>query len=70
MSAQKRIELTNARIAKGLTRPQLAELAGVTFEHIKSLEYGRVNPSIPLMFKLCKILDSTPEELFKDIVCA
>lgn len=67
---KKRTELTNARIAKGFSRPQLATLAGVTFEHIKSLEYGRVNPSIPLMYKICGILDSTPEHLFKDIVCA
>ncbi|PSK13597.1 XRE family transcriptional regulator [Brevibacillus sp. NRRL NRS-603] len=69
LATQKRPELTNARISKGLSRPQLAELVGVTFEHIKSLEYGRVNPSIPLMFKLCGVLESTPEQLFKDIVC-
>ncbi len=69
MGAQKRKELNDARIAKGLSRTELANLAGVTFEHIKSLEYGRVNPSTPLMFRLCKILDSTPEQLFKDIVC-
>ncbi|MDR0269592.1 helix-turn-helix transcriptional regulator [Paenibacillus sp.] len=70
MSAQKRKQLTDARIAKGLSRPDLAKLVGVSFEHIKRLEYGMVNPSTPLMFKICRVLDSTPDELFKDIVCA
>ncbi|MBN2980155.1 helix-turn-helix domain-containing protein [Cohnella algarum] len=68
MSAHKRTELIAARVAKGLSRPELATLVGVSFEHIKSLEYGRVNPSTPLMFKLCKELNSTPEQLFEDIV--
>nr|WP_026287427.1 helix-turn-helix transcriptional regulator [Gracilibacillus lacisalsi] len=63
------MNLITAREAKGYSRPELAKLAGVSFEHIKSLEYGRVNPSTSLMFKLCNILDRSPEELFKDIVC-
>jgi len=70
LDSQKRLELTNARIAKGFSRPDLAKQAGVTFEHIKKLEYGRVNPSISLMFKICDILESTPEKLFRDIVCS
>jgi transcriptional regulator with XRE-family HTH domain len=69
VSAQKRDNLIKAREAKGFSRPELAKLAGVTFEHIKSLEYGRVNPSTSLMFKLCSILEDSPEKLFKDIVC-
>jgi transcriptional regulator with XRE-family HTH domain len=69
VSAQNRVNLIKAREARGFSRPELAKLAGVTFEHIKSLEYGRVNPSTPLMFKLCNILEATPDELFKDIVC-
>lgn len=70
LGAQKRKQLTEARLAKGLSRPELAKLVDVTFEHIKRLEYGMVNPSIVLMFKICKVLESTPDELFKDIVCA
>jgi transcriptional regulator with XRE-family HTH domain len=68
LKAQKRQELIDARNSKYLSRPELAELAGVTFEHIKSLEYGRVKPSSGLMFKLCGILDRSPGDLFKDIV--
>jgi len=69
MSALKREQLKDLRIAKGLSRQQLADSVGVTFEHIKSLEYGRVNPSVPLMFRLCAALECTPEQIFKDIVC-
>ncbi|BFH16038.1 hypothetical protein J6TS7_55950 [Paenibacillus dendritiformis] len=67
MSTPKRIKLTNARIAKGLGRKQLAQILGISYEHIRSLEYGRVNPSIPLMFKICAELEDTPENLFDDI---
>ncbi|MCY8913168.1 helix-turn-helix domain-containing protein [Bacillus atrophaeus] len=70
MSALKREDLISARKAKGFSRPKLASLAGVSFEHIKSLEYGRVNPSIALMYRLCNILEASPEDLFKDIVCS
>lgn len=69
LTAQKRQALIESRQALRLTRTELATLVGVSFEHIKSLEYGRVNPSIHLMYKLCKELNSTPEELFKDIIC-
>lgn len=64
----KRQELIDARTSKCVSRPQLARLTGVTFEHIKKLEYGKVNPSVPLMYKLCVVLESTPEKLFKDLV--
>lgn len=66
MSAEKRQALSDARNQKKLTQSQLAELVGVTTEHVRSLEYGRVNPSLPLMFKLCQVLESTPDQLFKE----
>ncbi|TFE30806.1 helix-turn-helix transcriptional regulator [Cohnella luojiensis] len=70
MRGQKRDSLREARKAKGLTQLELAQLVGVTLEHIKSLEYGRVNPSTQLMFKICNALGSTPQNLFADVVCA
>lgn len=66
MSADKRQALTDARTQKKLTQAQLAELVGVTTEHVRSLEYGRVNPSLPLMFRLCQVLESSPDKLFKE----
>lgn len=65
--ANRRYTLIEARENKGFSRKELASLSGVTLEHIKSLEYGRVNPSTSLLFKLCKVLDSTPDEIFNDI---
>lgn len=56
------------RLDKGLSRPQFAEILGVSVEHIKSLEYGRVNPSTQLLFKISTELSKSPEELFPDIV--
>ena len=61
---KKRVALREARKAKGFTQAALAKELGVTIEHVKSLEYGRVNPSTPLMFKICKVLEKQPDELF------
>ncbi len=61
---RKRTLLINARTSKGFTRPQLASKVGCTFEHIKRLEYGLVNPSTPLMFRICSVLNAQPEDLF------
>lgn len=68
MPLNKRVELTQARTSKGLSRLELAQLAECGAEHIKSLEYGRVKPSTSLMFKICGILEASPSEVFKDIV--
>ncbi|PON02836.1 hypothetical protein BJH90_03675 [Bacillus halotolerans] len=67
MKTTRREKLIKARLDKGLTRPQLATQIGVSFEHIKSLEYGRVNPSTVILFRLCNALNQSPEELFNDI---
>lgn len=64
----KRLELQNSRKDKKYTRLQFAEKLGVSSEHIKSLEYGRVNPSLQLLFKISAELSKPPEELFPDIV--
>lgn len=64
----KRSELMNSRLEKGFTRNQFAEMLGVSAEHIKSLEYGRVNPSTHLLFRISSVLEKSPEELFPDIV--
>jgi DNA-binding XRE family transcriptional regulator len=68
MGKEKRLALTNAREKQKLTRGDLAVAVGCSAEHIKSLEYGRVNPSTSLMFKMCNVLKEKPETLFKDVV--
>ena len=64
----KRPLLQAAREELGLTRAQFAERLGVSQEHVKSLEYGRVNPSTKLLFKISAELSRPPEELFSDII--
>lgn len=63
----KRDQLKNARLDKKLSRFKLAVIVKCSEETIKSLEYGRVNPSAPLMFKICSVLEKRPEDLFPDI---
>lgn len=70
LEKQKRLKLKQAREEKGFTQSGLADAIGVSLDHVKSLEYGRVNPSISLMFKICSVLESSPEILFSDVVFA
>lgn len=64
MDIKKRENLKTKRLEKGLTQDQLSKIVGVSKEQIKSLEYGRVNPSFNLMIKICTALNSKVEELF------
>lgn len=63
----KRAALKGARQALGLTQIEAAESLGVHVEHVRSLEYGRVNPSLKLMFKICQLYKDSPERLFPDL---
>jgi putative transcriptional regulator len=62
--ARKRERLRDKRLEKGLTQAKLANKVGVSLEQIKSLEYGRVNPSFTLMQSICSVLNSRAEEIF------
>ncbi|MFA5880579.1 MAG: helix-turn-helix transcriptional regulator [Eubacteriales bacterium] len=64
----KRENLKKARLSLDLTQGQVAEKIGIHIDHVRSLEYGRVNPSSKLMFKICAFYKATPEALFRDIV--
>lgn len=63
----KRINLKKARIDRNLTQGELAIELGINVDHVRSLEYGRVNPSAVLLIKICNYFDKKPEELFPDI---
>ncbi|WP_199925707.1 helix-turn-helix transcriptional regulator [Paenibacillus bouchesdurhonensis] len=63
----KRAALKQARQTLGLTQIEAAESLGVHVEHVRSLEYGRVNPSLKLMFKICQLYKESPEILFPDL---
>jgi transcriptional regulator with XRE-family HTH domain len=48
------------RLEKNLTQKALAVLAGVTAPHIVQIEAGKTSPSIDLLAKLGKALDTEP----------
>lgn len=64
----KRTNLIKARIDAGFTQKSLAEEIDMTPEHIRSLEYGRVNPSLETLAKISKALKEKPEYLFEDVL--
>lgn len=56
--------LKDARVEKGLSQAQLAELVGVSRNTISSIETGQFNPTAKLALILCIALDKKFEELF------
>ena len=52
------------RTARGLTQQQLAEALGVSRQTVISIESGKYDPSLPLVFKLARYLDTTIEAVF------
>lgn len=53
-----------ARIERGLTQSQLADLAGVTRQTIGLIEAGGYNPTLNLCIQLAKVTGKTLDELF------
>ena len=53
------------RTAKNLTQKDLADKAGVSRQTINYLEQGKYLPSLPLAFKLAKLLGVSVENLFE-----
>lgn len=56
--------LKEARIEKGFSQQQLADLVGVSRNTISSIETGQFNPTAKLALILCIALDKKFEELF------
>lgn len=59
-----RNRLKSARMEKGLSQNQLAEIVGVSRNTISSIETGQFNPTAKLALVLCVALDKKFEELF------
>lgn len=53
-----------ARVARGLTQTDLANLVGVTRQTIGAIEKGDYNPTIQLCIGICRALGKTLDELF------
>ena len=59
-------KIKELRVAKGLTQEQLAELAGVSLQHIGEIERGQGNPTLNSLVKLSDALDISLSELFEN----
>jgi DNA-binding XRE family transcriptional regulator len=68
MSRQKEDPVFNRvedlRIAKGMSRQQLADAVGVHYQTIGYLERGEYSPSLILALKIAKALDAEIPEIF------
>lgn len=58
------IKLKLARVEKGLSQQELADLVSATRQTIGLIEKGKYNPSLNLCVKIAKILDRTLNDLF------
>ena len=58
------IKLKIARVEKGLSQQDLADLVDATRQTIGLIEKGKYNPSLNLCIKIAKALDRTLNDLF------
>ena len=56
--------IEQARMARGLSRQQLADAVGVHYQTIGYLERGEYSPSLALALRLALVLEAGVEELF------
>ncbi len=57
-------KLKLARVEKGLTQEELADLVGVTRQTIGLIEAGKYNPTLKLCLLLANTTGKTLDELF------
>ena len=62
--AQFGLNVVYYRKRKKLTQLQLAELVDIDRSHISAIELGRVGVSFDVIFKMCEVLEITPDKLF------
>ena len=55
--------IRSSRIKKGYTQEALSELLDITPSHLKQMEGGRRNPSVPLLFQMMELLDFSVDAL-------
>ena len=58
------LKLKLARVEKGLSQQDLADLVGATRQTIGLIEKGKYNPSLKLCVNIAKTLDRTLNDLF------
>ena len=58
------LKLKIARVEKGLSQQELADLVDATRQTIGLIEKGKYNPSLNLCVRIAKTLDRTLNDLF------
>jgi len=58
------IKLKVARVEKGLSQQELADLCEVTRQTIGLIEKGKYNPTLNLCIKISSVLNKTLNDLF------
>ena len=64
METSANMNMKLARVEKGLSQEELAELAGATRQTIGLIEKGKYNPSLNLCIRIARALDRTLDQLF------
>jgi putative transcriptional regulator len=60
----KNVKLKIARVQKGLSQQELADLCELTRQTIGLIEKGKYNPSLSLCVKIANVLNVTLNDLF------
>jgi putative transcriptional regulator len=56
--------LPQLRAERGWSQGDLAERLGVSRQTVNALERGKYDPSLPLAFRIAKLLDRRIEQIF------
>ncbi|WP_123053111.1 helix-turn-helix transcriptional regulator [Clostridium sp. JN-1] len=59
-------KIKKLREKHSLTQIQLADKVNADISTISKIENNKSNPSLPMLYKIAKVLDSTPDELIKN----
>lgn len=59
-------KIKKLRESQSLTQIQLAESINADISTISKIENNRSNPSLPMLYKIARVLDCTPDELIKN----
>jgi putative transcriptional regulator len=58
------LKIKLARVEKGLSQQELADLVGATRQTIGLIEKGKYNPTLKLCIRMAKALNKTLNDLF------
>jgi len=62
------IRIKNLRISLGLTQETLAELSGISPQHVSHIENSGTKLSLPCLVSICNALNVTPNDILLDSI--